>query len=267
MSTYADLKGATVYDINHDKVGSLDDFYIDDNTEKPTWMTVKTGMFGNKVSFVPLALAHEAEDGIEVDVTKDEIKEAPHIAVDEELEVESESELYKYYQAVHGHHGNESDHEEEEESEETPPQPDSREDARDSGPGHDTSGPSTDEAMTRSEEELQVNKEKQAMGKVKLKKYIVTEQVNFTVPVKREHVRLVQEPITDVNLGKAKAGPELSEEEHEMTLNEERVTINKQVVPKERMRLKKDVTEEQRHVKDEVRKEQIDMQGDGEEKS
>lgn len=69
--------------------------------------------------------------------------------------------------------------------------------------------------MTRSEEQLRVGTEKQATGRARLRKYVVTENVTTTVPVQREEVRLEREPITDENRGAAMAGPAISEEEHE----------------------------------------------------
>jgi len=87
--------------------------------------------------------------------------------------------------------------------------------------------------MTRSEERLSVDKERVATGKARLRKYIVTENQTVTVPVEREEVRLEREPITDANVGNALDGPDLSEEEHEVTLTEERPVVNKETVPVE----------------------------------
>jgi uncharacterized protein (TIGR02271 family) len=100
---------------------------------------------------------------------------------------------------------------------------------------------------------------------VRLKKYIVTENVTQTVPVRREEVRVEREPITDANVEQATSGPELSEEEHEITLRAEEPVAQKRVVPKERVRLDKDVTTEQHQVSETARKEQVDLvDGDGE---
>jgi uncharacterized protein (TIGR02271 family) len=117
--------------------------------------------------------------------------------------------------------------------------------------------------MTRSEEELRVGTVRRPSELVRLRKYIVTENVQTTVPVSREEVRIEREPITEANIDQAMDGPELSTEEHELTLNEERVVVEKQVVPKERVRLDKDLVTEQQTVNEEVRKEQIDVERDG----
>ena len=113
--------------------------------------------------------------------------------------------------------------------------------------------------MTRSEEELRVGTRERETGRVRLRKYVVTEHVQRTVPVRREEVRLEREPITDANRDRATAGPGISEEEHEVVLHEEQLVVEKRVVPKERVRLGKDTITDEQQVSEEVRKEQIDV--------
>src|SRR3712207_2301431 len=100
------------------------------------------------------------------------------------------------------------------------------------------------------------------VGRARLRKYIVTEQVQTTVPVQREEVRIEREPITEGNVDQALDGPALSEEEHEVTLHAEQPVVEKNVVPKERVRLEKDTFTEEQTVSDEVRKERIETEGD-----
>jgi uncharacterized protein (TIGR02271 family) len=128
--------------------------------------------------------------------------------------------------------------------------------------GRDTSGPTTDEAMTRSEEELAVGTTQRERGRVRLRKYVTTEQQQVTVPVSREEVRVEREPITDANLDAATSGPAISEEEHEVTLREETPVVEKRVVPRERVRLDTETVTDERQVSEEVRKEQIEVDGD-----
>jgi uncharacterized protein (TIGR02271 family) len=132
----------------------------------------------------------------------------------------------------------------------------------DRGVGHDTSGPNTDDAMTRSEERLNVGTTTEEAGRARLRKYVVTEQQNVEVPVKREEVRLEREPITDANVGDAMSGPDISEEEHEVTLRQERPVVQTEAVPVERVRLAKDEVTDTEQVSAEVRKEQIDTDVD-----
>ena len=116
--------------------------------------------------------------------------------------------------------------------------------------------------MTRSEEQLVVDKATEESGRVRLRKYVVTEQVQQTVPVQREEVRIEREPITDANVGDALDGPAISEEEHEVVLHAERPVVQKEAVPVERVRLDTETVTEEATVSDELRKEQIEIDGD-----
>ena len=182
------------------------------------------------------------EDKVQVAFDKSVIKDAPRVDADGHLDADDEAELYRYY----GIETAGTDH-------------DLRGEGRD---GHsevqDTSGPNTDDAMTRSEERLNVGTEKVATGRARLRKYIVTENVTTTVPVQREEVRLEREPITDANRDQAVASGDLTEEEHEVTLTEERVVVNKETVPVERVKLGTETVTEEQQVSEEVRKEQIE---------
>jgi uncharacterized protein (TIGR02271 family) len=95
-----------------------------------------------------------------------------------------------------------------------------------------------------------------------MRKYVTTEELRQAVPLRRERVRLEREPITDANLGAATSGPELSEEEHEVTLREEEPVVEKRVVPRERVRLDTETVTDERQVAEEVRKEHIEVEGD-----
>ena len=99
-------------------------------------------------------------------------------------------------------------------------------------------------------------------GRARLRKYVTTENVTETVPVQREEVRVEREPITDANVDRAVDGPEISEEEHEVTLHTEEPVVEKRTVPKERVRLDKDVRTDEETVSDDVRKEHIEPEGD-----
>jgi uncharacterized protein (TIGR02271 family) len=131
------------------------------------------------------------------------------------------------------------------------------------GDGYDTSGPTTDDAMTRSEERVRAATERVEAGRARLRKYVVTEQQQVTVPVTREEVRVEREPITEANYDKAMDGPDLSEEEHEVVLNEERPVVTTEAVPVERVRLAKDQVQDEQTVTADVRKERIDVDGEG----
>ncbi len=254
MTMLENLDVSQWYDRNlvgpdNDKIGKITDIYLDNDTDQPEWAAVKTGLFGTRVSFVPLAGARQQGEDLMVPYDKAMVKDAPNAEAEGELSQEQEAELYEYY----GLSYSESDSESGLPAESPAPPPPS--DA-----GHDVSGPDTDEAMTRSEEQLEVGKVSKQAGRVRLRKYIVTENVQTTVPVQREEAVIEREPITDANVGQAMGGPALSEEEHEMTLHEEQVVVDKQVVPKERVRVDKTTVTEDQQVAEELRKEQIDME-------
>ena len=247
--TIADRRGEDVLDRDGDKIGKLEEIYLDQQSGQPEWALVKTGMFGSSSTFVPLANAQSEGDGLRVAFQKDQVKDAPSIDTGQELSPQEEAELYRFYGLDYGNG-----------TEQTNGTGDAH--AERGGPGQDVSGPNTDEAMTRSEEELAVGKTQQEAGRVRLRKYVVTDEVQQTVPVQREEVRVEREPITDANVGDATDGPAISEEEHEVTLMEEQVVTEKRAVPKERVRLEKDTVVEDQTVTDEVRKERIDVDGD-----
>ena len=130
--------------------------------------------------------------------------------------------------------------------------------------GHDTSGPNTDDAMTRSEEELRVGTEPNARPAARACASTSSPRRCSTHrPVsQREEVRVEREPITDANRGDAMAGGDITEEEHEVTLHSEEPVVEKRTVPKERVRLETDTVTDERQVTDEVRKERIETDGD-----
>ncbi len=128
------------------------------------------------------------------------------------------------------------------------------------------SGRGTDDAMTRSEERLTVDTERQEVGRARLRKYVVTEEVQVTVPIRREEVRLEREPVTGDNRRAAESGPDISEAEYEITLYEERPVVTTETVPVERVRLSKHVVTEEETVGGEVRKERIEADLPGEDR-
>jgi uncharacterized protein (TIGR02271 family) len=247
-SAVAEWRGLNAVDSDGDKIGSIDEIYMDTQTGQPEWLAVKTGLFGSKVSFVPIAGASAGDEGdVRVPYDKQQVKDAPTAEADGELSQEEEVSLYRHYGLDYS----------EAHSDSGLPEGQGRE-----AVGRDTSGPTTDDAMTRSEEELRVGKTQRESGRARLRKYVVTEEVQKTVPVQREEVRVEREPITDANVGDAKAGPAISEEEHEVVLHEEEVVTEKRVVPKERVRLDTETLTEDQTVSEEVRKERIETDGD-----
>jgi uncharacterized protein (TIGR02271 family) len=227
-------RGRNVVDQEGARVGTLEEIYLDQRTHRPEWALIQTGLLGTKSSFAPLAGARPDGEDVRIGYSKQKVKDAPPVDADRDLSPEEEARLYAHYGLDY------------------------------SEPRSDTGlprGRTTDDAMTRSEEELRVGTAKRERGRARLKKYVVTEDVSQTVPVQREEVRVEREPITDANRGRAKDGPDISEEEHEVVLHEEEVVTEKRAVPKERVRLDKETVTGEQTVSDQVRREQIDTEG------
>ena len=227
-----DMEGQTAVDVNGAKLGKIGQIYVDDRTGQPLWVTITTGMFGTKQSFAPLHGSRPDGGDLHLAVTKDMVTDAPGVEADGHIEDSENEALYTYYDGYLG--------------------------GRDGIQGHDTSGPATDDAMTRSEERLHVGTEQADAGRARLRKYVVTENVTQTVPVSHEEVRLEREPVTDANRGAAVSGSDISADEHEVTLRAERPVVTKETVPVERVRLGTETVTEDHEVSETLRKEQID---------
>ena len=286
------FRGQDLRDNDGGKIGSIEEIYLDTQTGEPEWALVHTGLFGTKQTFVPIRDASEADGSLQVPFEKSRVKDAPKVDPDGQLSQKEEADLYRHYGMAYSESDSDSGLGEQRGGADTwadgersttgdtssrgltdmgddRSSDDVRGDTADSfdgapAVGDDVSGPETDNAMTRSEEELSVGTQEREAGRARLRKYVVTEQVEQTVPVRREEVRLEREPITDANADAATEGADLSEEEHEVVLHEEEVVAEKRVVPKERVRLDKDVQTEERTVSEDVSREEIDVEGDSE---
>ena len=130
--------------------------------------------------------------------------------------------------------------------------------------------------MTRSEEQLRVRTESLPVGRVRLRKHIVTEYEQVTVPVQREEIRLEQEPIGGPGTGPVAevdsvAGGAIGDpvpgqvgagDEHEVVLHAERPVLRTETVPVERVRMGKQTVPEHQQVDGQVRKEKIELDTD-----
>lgn len=279
------LVGLTAYDRDGAKVGSVEQVFLDDGTGKPEWVTVKTGMFGMKETFVPLAGAGHDGEGLHLAYAKDTVKDAPRVDADEHLDAAEERELYAHYGVTRGGGSGKT-------GDEMSGRTDAGTKAAAAGtagaagaaagaggrsqstedrplagagagsPAMSRSGGDMGEGdrakyadeMVRSEEQLRVGTEEQEVGRARLRKVVVTENVTTTVPVSHEEVHLVREPIGE---GDRTRGGEIGEAEAEVTLHAERPVVRKEAVAVERVRLETDKVTEQREVSDTVRKEEI----------
>jgi len=240
------LSGASVRSASGDKIGTVAQVYVDDRTSQPEWVTVRTGLLGTKESFVPLAAARFDGADLVIDASKKEVSDAPKIDDDGHLSEQDEDEIYRYY-GIPGRR--------------TPGYDQAGAPAAGvkGTTGHDTSGPNTDDAMTRSEEHLVAGTEQVDAGRARLRKYVVTETQRVDVPVSHEEVRLEREPITDANRDAAYSGGDITDEEHEVTLRAERPVVSTEAEPVERVRLGKEKVTGTQTVSGKVRKEQVEL--------
>jgi uncharacterized protein (TIGR02271 family) len=224
-----EMRGAPVYDSTGDKIGHVDEIFYDHATQTPEWIGVGTGFFGTKRVLVPVEGASTREDAICVAYDKEYVKDSPEIDSDD-VSSETERELHRYYRLGGGQTA-----------------------------GFATGD--TDESVTRSEEELQVGKHQTEAGRVRLRKWVETEPVALDVELRRETARVVRE---DLNQPVGRDTDAFTEEEVEVPLHAERAVAAKQTVAKERVGIQKDVDTRTETVQDELRKERVDVEGDGE---
>ena len=236
--------GHTAYGSDGEKIGKIEDVYEDHAGSGPEWFAISTGWFGTKQTFAPVSGATADGDRLMLPYTKDQLRDAPNWDTTGSMDDFDADRLY-------GHYGFEYDT-----GTTTGTTTGMTTGTADMGRG-------TDDAMTRSEEELEVGKVQREAGRARLRKWVETEQRTVTVPVRREVARLVTEPITDANVDQAMSGTEIRENEFDVVLHEEEVVVDKKVVPKERVRLETDSVQDERVIEESVRKERIAMESDG----
>lgn len=238
------LNNAEVVDQNGEKIGHVGQIYLDDATNQPTFVTVKTGLFGTRETFVPLNNVDTNADVLRVPFTKEFVKDAPNVDADGHISETEQDEIYRYYQlnGTAGYAGTER-----RDAVDT--------DRRDLGTDRDANG-----EMIRREEELRVGTERVQTGQVRLRKHVVTEQQTVTVPVQREEVQVVREQIADGTPSNHRLGE--GDAEQVVTLTEERPVVDKVVVDKERVGLQERTVTEQQQVTAEVGREEIVVEND-----
>jgi uncharacterized protein (TIGR02271 family) len=230
------------------KIGSVGQVHVNDETGRPDWITVNTGLFGMKENFAPLAGSSFNGDDLVLPFDKTVVEDSPDIADASHLDADEQHSLYGYYQQYLGTStaggyqqtttsGGDVGYQR--------------------GGGYDTSGPVTDEAMTRSEEHLKKGTEQVEAGRPRLRKYVVTQQQSVQVPVSGEEVRMEREPITDANRGLS--GGQITEEEHEVMLTAERARRHHRRRSGATGRLGTETVTEQQTVTGDVRKKEVEV--------
>ena len=236
MENLRSAQGMPVHSTEGEKLGSVEEIFIDEETGEPEWIGLGTGFFGTKRVLVPVKGAELREDAVYVPYSKEQVKDTPDIDSDQ-ISQETEGELYAHYGLDYSE--------------------------RRSGSGLPEGGPQKqrgttgEEEVVRTEEELQVGKRETEAGRARLRKWVETEPVEADVELKRERARVTREPV-DQPVSDA----EIGEQDVEVPLREEEAVVQKQAVAKERVGLEKDVETDRETVSDELRKERVEVEGD-----
>ena len=265
-----DLANATAYDVDGDKVGGVKDVYVNDTTGQPDFVSVNHGLFGGGDSIVPLR-GHTLRDGeLHLAFQKDRIEDAPDLDENGHLTTEDQDAFYRHYGlentqdvttyetgnrfaetgaagAAGAGAGYAAGERTDVDTERRDVVDADRRDVADNG------------EIIRSEEQLNVSKDRVETGEVRLRKYVVNETENVEVPVEREEVRVVREPITDAD--RANYDGNIGEQEASVTLSEDRVNVSKESVPVEKVSLEKDTVRDTETVSEDVRKERFETDG------
>ncbi|PLA12607.1 PRC and DUF2382 domain-containing protein [Corynebacterium riegelii] len=302
LNRIEDLANATAYDVNGDKVGSVQDVYVNDTSGQPDFISVNHGLFGTGTSIVPLR-GHSLRDGdLHLAFPKDRIEDAPDLDDNGHLTTNDQDALYRHYAltevqdvttyetgapadgAVDGAAGAGVDAGAAGaagygvEAGAGVPAADVGAAAAGVGAGAaglgaadagyadgvagtadaGVAGTDSDE-LIRSEEQLNVSKDRVESGEVHLRKYVVTETETVEVPVEREEVRIVREPITEAD--RAAHTGAIGEAEASVTLHEDQVTVTKESVPVEKVSLETETVRDTETVSEEVRKERFETDG------
>jgi uncharacterized protein (TIGR02271 family) len=227
------LRGADVYDSAGEKIGTVEEIFYDDETNRPEWIGIGTGFFGTKRVLVPVQGANATDEGVTVRYAKETVKDAPDIDSDE-IGQETEQELYAYYGLDYSERRSAT------------------------GLPEGGRGRAGEQAtVTRHEEELAVGKRPTEAGRVRLRKWVETEPVEEEVELRRETARVERQPID-----RPVRDAEIGEDEVEVPLRAEEAVAEKRTVAKERVGIEKDVETERETVGGEVRKERVEVEGD-----
>ena len=296
-----DLANATAYDVNGDKVGSVQDVYVNDTSGQPDFISVNHGLFGTGTSIVPLR-GHSLRDGdLHLAFPKDRIEDAPDLDDNGHLTTNDQDALYRHYaltevqdvttyetgapaEPVDGAAGHGVDAGAAGAGgygvEAGAGVPAAGVGAAAAGVGAGAAGLGAADAgyadgvagtadagvagtdsdeLIRSEEQLNVSKDRVESGEVHLRKYVVTETETVEVPVEREEVRIVREPITEAD--RAAHTGAIGEAEASVTLHEDKVTVTKESVPVEKVSLETETVRDTETVSEEVRKERFETDG------
>jgi uncharacterized protein (TIGR02271 family) len=238
--------GYEVYDRNGEKIGKVDDLFVDENDRR-----------------------------IEVSVDKAQVKEGPSFNDDEDITPDYEERVYSHYGLQRAQSGGEQrggygeyygDGDDDQEAGKVGPG--MREGDTETGEfrghaeadegvhqSHGSDLEDEDELrVQRSEEELRAGTREREAGALNIRKRVRTDREQVRVPTKHEEVSVERVPVNE-----ERTGAEIGEDEVSMPVVEEEAVVGKQSVVKEEIRVRKDVVQDEEVVEEDVRKEEVDI--------
>src|SRR4051794_9161303 len=210
IDTVLGWRGKTVLDRDGEKVGTLGAIYLD-NDDRPAYAGVRTGLFRRNESIVPLHGAQEVGGDVQVPYALDGIQSAPNVDPDVALSDDEQDRLHEHYGAVQSSEPAAEVQSPEPAAEVQSPEPaaevqspepaaevqspEPAAEVQSPEPAAEVQNSEPAAEVTRSEEQVEFRAgEPKPRERVRLKKYTVTEQVEKTVPVRREEVRVEHDP-------------------------------------------------------------------------
>lgn len=231
------LIGYRVEDINGEKIGSVHNVWTDE-TGQPAFLGVKTGWLGlGKSHVIPVYTAHvnDRQKIVRVSFDSEKVKNAPSFDADADLSSEDQDRVYSYY-------GTQPPAACQEKRQPAPQQP----------------GQTTEAATIQlSEEQLKVGKREVPAGGVRLRKIIRTEVVQQPVELKHEEIVVERVPAS----GTQPSGASFEEQDVFIPLRREEPVVQKESRVREEVRASKTAKTEQKEISEEVRKEDVEIEG------
>ena len=268
--------GTTAYGSDGESVGTVETFYTDDVTGATTWVSVSSGLLGRKQAIAPAEDATFADGRLQLTVPADSVSSAPRLA-GEHLSPEDEEALRRHYAQARATTGDGLGRRNDVDDDERRSGVDDIE-RRPTVADHDVADRG-DGSMVRSEEQLRVSTEQVAARRMRVVKYVVTEEVQISVPIRREEIRIEEVPLDtlDTDAGVVTEGEPLQAGSatgglagdsvaggsiagglpEEIVLHTERPVVSVEVVPVERVRLTTEVVAGQTTVSETVQREQV----------
>jgi uncharacterized protein (TIGR02271 family) len=266
--------GYEVYDRNGEKIGKVDDLFVDEN-DQPEYLGVKMGFLGLEgTSLIPWELTKGDKEGrrIEVSVDKAQVKEGPSFNDDEDITPQYENEVRSHYglgamqgAADRGAYGDYYADKEREGEVGSGVRMGDTETGEFRGHGRDQEGVNQpgddledeDELrVQRTEEELRAGTREREAGAMRVRKRVRTDREQISVPTRHEEVSVERVPVE----GREASEAEIGEDEVTMPVTEEEVVVEKRPVVKEEIRVRKDVVEDEEVVEEDVRREEVDVE-------